>query len=67
MNGKIEFMAVVHQLITIPAHTFPAPGKNSIFINRKTSIWYHEIFINPNDIAVTLTFWACTIRIVKAE
>src|SRR5690606_19041887 len=67
VDWKIKFVGVVYQLITIPAHAFATPRKYCIFINGQRCVWNHQIFVNTNNIAISLTSWASAVRIVEAE
>ena len=67
MNGEIELVSIIYQLLLPPLHRLPLPASNRVLEYRATFVGDHQILVNADHLAVTFATWARSDRIIETE
>ena len=67
MNREVELVGIVHQLLLPPLHRLSLPARNGVFEDRATLVWYDQILVNADHLAITFAARAGSNRIVETE
>ena len=67
VNGEIEFVCIVHQLIAPPLHCLSLPASDRVLEDRSALIGHDQILVNADHLTVTLATGAGSDRVVETE
>ena len=67
MNGEVEEVCVVDELLLPLLHRSTSPARHRILIYRLALVGDNQILVNARNLTVALTHWAGTNRVVEAE